>query len=155
MAAIGGQIREDAGDAPVLLLGMLKGGAVFASDLLRAIDGEVAYGFIDVVRDIADTEVAAAMEIDFLNWIDIAGQNVYLVKDVVSTGIIETYLLTQLRQKNPATLKLVALLDRPDLRTVELQTDFHAFQVREGSFVGYGLEFEGRWGNLPYIARIG
>ena len=153
VAALGERIRDDAGDDGVLLLGVLKGTSCFLADLMRAIPGDVGYGFIDVVRDVADTETAAAMEIDFLNWIDIAGRNVYLLKDVVSTGVIENYLLTQLRQKNPASLRLVAMLDRPDLRTVELTTDYHLFQVSEGNFVGYGLELDGRYGNLPYIGR--
>ena len=155
IAALGARIRDDAGDAGIFLLGVLKGTSCFLPDLLRAIPGEVGYGFIDVVRDVADTETAAAVEIDFMNWIDIAGRNVYLLKDVVSTGVIESYLLTQLRQKNPASLRLVALLDRPDLRTIELNTDYHLFKVSEGIFAGYGLELEGRHGNLPYIGRAG
>ena len=153
VAALGARIRDDAGDAEVFLLGVLKGTSCFLADLMRAIPGDIGYGFIDVVRDIADTETAAALEIDYLNWIDLAGRNVYLLKDVVSTGVIESYLLTQLRQKNPASLRLVALLDRPDLRTIELKTDYHLFHVSEGTFVGYGLELEGRYGNLPYIGR--
>ena len=155
VAALGGRIRDDAGDDGVLLLGVLKGTSCFLADLMRAIPGDVGYGFIDVVRDVADTETAAAMEIDFLNWIDIAGRNVYLLKDVVSTGVIENYLLTQLRQKNPASLRLVAMLDRPDLRTVDLKADYHLFHVSEGNFVGYGLELDGGYGNLPYIGRMG
>lgn len=150
---LGASIRADAGRSPVFLLGILKGTSCFLADLMRAIDGNVGYGFIDVVRDIADTQVAAAMEIDFLNWISITGRNVYILKDVVSTGVIETYLLTQLRQKHPASLKLVALLDRPDLRTVELEADYRAFRVSEGIFAGYGLEYENRFGNLPFIGR--
>ena len=94
------------------------------------------------------------MEIDFLSWIDISGRNVYVVKDVVATGVIETYLLAQLRQKNPASLKLVALIDRPDTRTVDLTTDFRAFEGTEGAYAGYGLEIEGRHGNLPYLALV-
>lgn len=154
IAELGQSIRNAAGSKPIFLLGILKGASVFLSDLMRAIDGEVGYGFIDVVRDVADTQVAAAMEIDFLNWIDIAGKNVYLLKDVVSTGVIESYLLTQLRQKRPAQLELVALLDRPDLRTVELKADFCAFEAGEGSFAGYGLEVDGKFGNLPFIGRV-
>jgi len=154
IAALGARIRDDAGDDGIFLLGVLKGTSCFLADLMRAIPGEVGYGFIDVVRDVADTETAAAMEIDFMNWIDIAGRNVYLLKDVVSTGVIESYLLTQLRQKNPASLRLVALLDRPDLRTIELKSDYSAFEVDEGVFVGYGLELDGRYANLPYIGRM-
>jgi len=62
-------------------------------------------------------EVAEAMEIDFMSHVDLEGRNVYLIKDVVSTGVIETYLLEQLRQHRPADLKLVALLDRKSQRT--------------------------------------
>jgi hypoxanthine phosphoribosyltransferase len=154
IAALGARIRGDAGDDGVFLLGVLKGTACFLPDLMRAIPGEVGYGFFDVVREVADTETAAAMEIDFLNWMDLAGRNVYLLKDVVSTGVIESYLLNQLRQKNPASLRLVALLDRPDLRTMELEVDYRVFKVDEGTFVGYGLELDGRYGNLPYIGRV-
>ena len=154
IAKLGARIRKDAGDADILLLGVLKGASCFVTDLLRVIPGKVSYGFIDVVRDEADTEVATAMEIDFLSWVDLAGKNVYLVKDVVSTGVIENYLLTQLRQKNPAELKLVALLDRQDLRTVDLDPDYHLFTADKGSFVGYGLELEGKYSNLPYIGRL-
>jgi hypoxanthine phosphoribosyltransferase len=154
VAALGQEIRRDAGSSEVFLLGVLKGTAVFLGDLMRAIDGDVGYGFIDVIRDMADTEVASALEIDFLSHVDIAGRSVYLLKDVVSTGVIETYLLNQLRQKQPAALKLVALLDRPEQRTVELKADFTLFKAPEGSFVGYGLEHQGQFGNLPWIGRV-
>ena len=147
-------IRKDAGDAPLFLLGVLKGATCLLGDLLRALPGEVGYGFIDVVRDAADALPGDAIEIDFLNFLDIAGKNVYLIKDVVSSGVIENYLLTQLRQKQPAGIKLVALIDRPNLRTVDLDADFYAFKVEKGTFVGYGLELEGNHGNLPYLARV-
>lgn len=151
---LGEQIRKDAGSGEVLLIGILKGSAVFLSDLMRQIDGHVTYAFIDVIRDMGDTGTAEAMEIDFLTHFAMQGKNLYLLKDVVSTGIIETYLMTQLRQHNPAELKLIALLDRPDLRTVDLAVDYRAFQVEGGTFVGYGLESQGRYGNLPYLATV-
>ena len=154
VAALGESIRDDAGPGEVFVLGLLKGASCFLADLIRAIPGEVGYGYIDVIRDVADTDTAAALEIDFVSYTEIAGRNVYVLKDVVSTGVIENYLLTQLRQHGPANLHLVALLDRPDLRTVALETDYHLFKVGEGSFVGYGLEQGGRFGNLPYIGRV-
>lgn len=151
---IAAAIRAENGDGEVFLLGILKGTAVFLSDLLRAIPGQASYGFIDVVRDIADTEIATALEIDFLSHTELAGRNVYVLKDVVSTGVIENYLLTQLRMHDPASLRLVALLDRPGLRTVDLTADHRAFEVGDGTYVGYGLEQDGRWGNLPYIGKL-
>lgn len=154
VAKLGTRIRKDAGDAPIFLLGILKGTSCFVADLLRAIPGDVSYGFVDEVRDVTDTAIASAMEIDFLSWIDLSGKNVYLLKDVVSTGVIENYLLTQLRQKKPAALKLVALLDRPDLRTVDIDADYRVFKVDRGSFIGYGLELDGAYANLPFIGRL-
>ena len=148
------EIRQDAGKADIFLLGVLKGTSCFLADLVRAMPGNVSYGFIDVVRDIADAETATALEIDYFSYTDIGGKNVYLLKDVVSTGVIETYLISQLKQDNPRTLKLVALLDRPGTRTIDLNVDFRAFEIKDGSFVGYGLELQGRHGNLPYIGKL-
>jgi hypoxanthine phosphoribosyltransferase len=155
IAKLGKSIRKDAGKAEIFLLGVLKGASFFLADLMRAIPGDVSYGFINVIREMADTEIASAMEIDYLHWSDIAGKHVYLLKDVVSTGVIETYLLQQLRQKNPAELNLVALVDRPELRTVDLEVDYRAFEAdHRGVFVGYGLELVGQYANLPYIGRV-
>ncbi len=154
IAEIGRAIREDAGDEDTLLIGILKGTTVFMADLIREIPGPVRYEFIDVVRDVSDTETADALRINFLAHFRIEGRHTYLLKDVVSTGVIETYLLAQLRQRSPSQLKLVALLDRPALRTVPLEVDFRAFTVEDGTFAGYGLEVEGRHGNLPSIVSL-
>ena len=148
-------IRRDAGDDEVFFLCILKGASVFLADLLRTVTGDVSYGFIDVIRDAEDNSTADALEIDFLSFTDIRGRHVFVLKDVVNTGVIENYLLSQLRQHAPATLRLVALLDRPDARTVDVKTDFSAFTITDGTFAGYGLEHERRFGNLPYIGRIG
>jgi hypoxanthine phosphoribosyltransferase len=153
VAKLGKRIRKDAGDGEIFLLGILKGTACFLPDLMRAIPGNVTFGYIDVVRDPADAN-DAALEIDFMSWISITGRNVYVLKDVVATGVIENYLLTQLRQKNPADLKLVALLDHTDQRTVDIEPDYRAFEVGRGSFAGYGLELDGKYGNLPYIGKV-
>jgi hypoxanthine phosphoribosyltransferase len=152
--ALGMEIRKDAGNAEVFLLGILKGSALFLADLLRAIPGPASYGFIDVVRDSADQQIADALEIDFLSFTDIRGRNVYVLKDVVTTGVIENYLFGQLRARHPASLRLVALLDRLDARTVDVTTDFRAFTIGDGTFAGYGLEADGRHGNLPFVGRI-
>lgn len=154
MQELGAEIRQDAGNDPILLIGVLKGASCFLADLMRAIPGEVSYEFIDVIRDVADTSVAEAMEIDFLTHFDMRGKRVYLLKDVVTTGVIENYLLGQFRQRNPAHLELVALIDRPTQRTIDISLRYRAFQADEGTFVGYGLESGGRWGNLPYLALV-
>ncbi|HEY0370755.1 MAG TPA: phosphoribosyltransferase family protein [Thermoanaerobaculia bacterium] len=152
---LGAEIRRDAGDSEVFLLGILKGTALLLADLLREIPGPASFAFIDVVRDNADQQIADAVEIDFLSFNDIRGRHVYLLKDVVHSGVIENYLFSQLRTHDPATLRLVALLDRPNARTVDVQTDYRAFTIDEdGTWVGYGLEQMRRFGNLPYIGRM-
>ena len=75
-------------------------------------------------------------------------------KDVGPTGGIGGYRLRQPRPHNPAELKLVALLDRPAMRTIDLKVDYAAFEVDGGVFVGYGLELDGQHGNLPFVARL-
>lgn len=154
VAQLGREIRNESGTEPILLLCILKGTAVFLADLLRATRPPVSFDFIDVIRDANDTDAADALEIDFLTHFDLRRKRVYLLKDVVSTGVIETYLMNQLRQRQPRELKLVALLDRPDLRTNALTVDYSAFAVKDGTFVGYGLEQEGQYGQLPYLARL-
>ncbi len=155
MTELGAAIRNDAGpDTDIHLIGILKGAACFLTDLMRAIPGSVHYEFIDVIRDMSDTEVAEAMEIDFLTHFEMRDKVIYLLKDVVTTGVIESYLLTQFRQKGPKDIKLVALIDRPTQRTIEIPVDYKAFQADEGTFAGYGLEVRGRWANLPYIGII-
>lgn len=151
---LGAEIRKDAGDDPILLIGILKGASCFLADLMRTVPGPVSYEFIDVIRDAADTSVADAVEIDFLTHFDMRGKKVYLLKDVVTTGVIENYLLGQFRQRNPAQLELVALIDRPTQRTVELNVRYKAFQADEGTFVGYGLEQQGKWANLPWLGIV-
>ena len=153
---LGAELRADAGDSEVFLLGILTGAALFLADLLRAVPGDVSYAFIDVVRDVSDSETADALEIDFLSFTDLRGRNVYVLKDVVATGVIENYLLSQLRTHEPASIRLVALLDRQNARTVDLTTDFRAFSVEgDGTWAGYGLEQQSRFGNLPFIGRVG
>lgn len=153
--ALGQEIRTAAGDSEVFLLGILKGASIFLADLMRAVPGDVSYGYIDVIRDVSDNTTADALEIDFLSYTDIRGRNVFMLKDVVSSGVIENYLLSNLRLHNPGRLSLVALLDRADARTVDVTADFRMFAVPDGTYAGYGLEYESRFGNLPHIVRVG
>lgn len=154
IAELGHELRADAGKSEILLVGVLKTAAVFLADLLRATPGRVRYEFLDKIEDLSDTMIADAKEIDFLSHFSMRGRHVYLLKDVVSTGVIEQWLLSQLRTKEPASLKLVALIDRPDLRTTALDVDFRAFIGTDAQFVGYGLEHDGCDGNSRAIHAV-
>lgn len=154
LRALGKEIRDDAGDDEIVLLAVLKGTTIFLADLIREIEGNVRYELINVVRSVADTETAEALQINFMTNFLFEGKRTILLKDVVSTGVIETYLLSQLSQKNPEQIRLAALLDRPDLRTVPLEVDYQAFVAEEGTYVGYGLEKDREFSNLKDIYRL-
>ena len=126
--------------------------SIFLADLLRATPGEVRYHFVDVVREGGAED--RPLDINFITHFEMKDRPVYLLKDIVTTGVIENYLVTQFRQRKPSELKLVALLDRPSARRVLLPVDYRAFEVETGTFVGYGLEHEGRFENLPFIGTL-
>lgn len=152
VAELGRAIRRDAGNQEIYLIGILKGSSIFLADLLRATPGEVHYHFVDVVREGGSDD--QPMDINFITHFEMKDRPLYLLKDIVTTGVIENYLVTQFRQRNPSELKLVALLDRPSARRVLLPVDYRAFEVEDGTFVGYGLEHEGRFENLSFIGTL-
>lgn len=154
VAELGRQIRTDSGNETITLIGILKGTTVFLADLIRQIEEPVNYELMSVVRSVADTKTAEALQINFITNFFLEGRKMILLKDVVSTGVIETYLLNQLRQKSGAEIKLAALLDRPEMRTVPLEVDYAAFAVPPGSYVGYGLELDNRYSNYRDIRRL-
>lgn len=154
ISELGRQMRADAGDETITLIAILKGTTVFLADLLREIDAPVNYELMNVVRSVADTKTAEALQINFITNFFLEGRNIILLKDVVSTGVIETYLMTQLRQKSGVKIRLAALLDREEMRTVPLEVDYAAFSVPPGSYVGYGLELDSQYSNFREIRRL-
>ncbi len=94
------------------------------------------------------------LQIDFATSFDVAGRPAVLLKDVVNTGVIETYLAGQLRGGGVANVRIAAIVDKPHERKTDLAVDYPLFTTEGGTFVGYGMEFRGRFGNLPYVAEI-
>lgn len=139
-------ITRDFVGEEVLVLGILKGAFIFMADLLRAMDHPVRYGFL--------WETMEENKIRFKGDLEIQDRSVILLKDVVHSGIVENYLVNQLKELKPRKLKLVALIDKPTERKLELSVDYTLFSVDEGVFAGYGMEYKGQFGNYPYIMRI-
>ena len=151
LSEVAGRIDEDFRGRPLLLLSILKGAALFSADLSRRIRTPLALDYISVRRAESPDE---PMRIDFATGFDVAGKPVVLVKDVVNTGVIETYLSDQLRNGGAASVRIAAIVDKPHERKTELTVDYPLFTSQGGTFVGYGMEFRGRFGNLPYVAEI-
>lgn len=151
---LGRRLRADLGGEDPLFLSLLGGSVIFLADLVRAYDEPVRYEFVQVGyrhREVAATE---EMAIHYPIPVDLAGQRLLVIKDVVTTGVTETYLAEQFLQKGAARVDFVALIDLPAERRTELELDYRVFSLeRSGRLVGYGLKHEGRFGNLPFIGR--
>ncbi|MCD4749297.1 MAG: hypothetical protein K8R59_07980 [Thermoanaerobaculales bacterium] len=131
-------IAEDYGEKPLVLVGILKGAAFFLADLARAFPGPVDFEFVDVDQSPGDR--GEVVQLTYATQIDVRGRHVLVLKDVVHSGITENYLITHLSQQRPESIEVVALVDRPQYRSVNLATKYAAFtNLPEGFLVGYGL----------------
>ena len=141
------------GREPVLIT-VLKGGAVFLADLMRAVDLSVETHVMAISRygdaDESLGRVRILLDVD----IDLAGRDVILVEDIVDTGLTLRYLLGVLRARGPASLEVCALLDKSARRIVPLHPRYVGFDCPDRFVVGYGLDFSERYRNLPDILQV-
>jgi hypoxanthine phosphoribosyltransferase len=145
--------RDYAGKNP-LLIGVLKGACMFLSDLMRAIDMSLGIEFMAISSYGSSTRSSG--EVRILKDLDVAieGRDILVVEDIVDTGLTLSYLLANLRSRGAASVKLVALLDKPERRLREVEINYLGFSIPDAFVVGYGLDFAERYRNLPYIAVI-
>lgn len=150
--AVAGAIDRDVRDRPLVVISILKGSAFFMADLTRRMRGPFACEFLHVRRAGGAGDI---MQIDFVAGFDVRGQNVLLLKDVVHTGVIETYLLEHLLGAGAASLRLAAVVDKPLERKTNVAVDFSLFSTEsEGLFAGYGMSHEGLHAHLPDIHEV-
>jgi hypoxanthine phosphoribosyltransferase len=148
-------IRRDAGPTATLhLVGVLKGAFVFLADLLRAMDGPVTCDFLAVSSyggsATSSGEVRLTRDLDH----PIDGRDVVLVEDIVDTGRTLRYLQHVLGARRPRTLRTVCLLDKAARRQVDVQVDYVGFPIEDRFVVGYGLDLDERYRNLPYVGVV-
>jgi hypoxanthine phosphoribosyltransferase len=151
---LGAAIAHDyAGRAPLLVC-VLKGSFVFAADLARAIDLPVQVDFLGVRSYGEGTETSGVVQItqDLSQPID--HRDVLLVEDIIDTGLTIAHLVDLLRTRAPSTVRVCALLHKPARSRVQVPIDYLGFTVEDEFLVGYGLDFAGRYRNLPYIGVL-
>jgi hypoxanthine phosphoribosyltransferase len=149
---LGRQISDDYRDQTVIALGILENGFMFIADLVRALNVPVVCSFIKPRYKQTEGQ-DAVLEIFFSHELAIAGKHVLLVEGLVHSGVTTEYLMSDLRARGAASVKLATLLDRQSARRVPLQPDYFGFLVDDTFLCGYGLgspEQTGR--NLPYLA---
>ena len=151
---LGRRLEADhAGSTPVLI-SIVGGSVVFLADLLRAMEQPVRYEMVQVQYS-ASSSADDVMQIHFPISLNVAGQSLVVLKDVVATAVIENYLLSQLTDLGARQVRFVALIDLPEERRSDFHVDYRVFTPRRpGIFVGYGLKRDGMFGNLPYLARL-
>ncbi len=151
---LGAEIARDYAGRNPLLVGVLKGACVFISDLLRAIDLQLGIEFIAISSYGSSTRTSG--EVRLVKDLDVAveGRDILVVEDIVDTGLTLSYLLSNLRARGAASVKLVAMLDKYERREREVPIDYVGFKIPDAFVVGYGLDYAERYRNLPYIAVL-
>ena len=164
VAEMGAEITRDFSGQSVILVGVLKGAAIFLSDLARQIEVDATFDFIGVSsygnRPSPDQELKTGWdstgEVRLTKDMDqsMKGRNVILVEDILDTGLTLTYLKKMLLARQPQSFKIAALLDKPSRRKKPIQADYVGFRIPDEFVVGYGLDYAERYRNLPDICVV-
>ena len=154
LAEVAARITVDYRDKKLILVGILKGAAFLLADLARLIPEPVDYEFVDVSVSTGDR--GEIVNLTFATHIDVSGRHVLVLKDVCHSGVTENYLITHLSQQRPVSIEVVALVDRPHQRSVNLPAKYAVFSDEtDGYLVGYGLGLEwGLYTNRPNLCVI-
>jgi hypoxanthine phosphoribosyltransferase len=148
---LGAAISRDYADKTITLLCILKGGLMFLCDLAKHITQPVTYDFMSVSSYGDATETSGVVRITKDLEESIEGKHVLIVEDIIDTGLTLSYLLKNLHSRNPASLRICTLLDKPANRRVEIPIDYVGFEVPNEFLVGYGLDFKQLYRNIPFI----
>jgi hypoxanthine phosphoribosyltransferase len=154
VAELGRQISEDFAEEPVVLVGVLKGAAIFLSDLARQIELDSSFDFI-AVSTYGDQQQSSG-EVKLLKDVDqsMEGKNVILVEDILDTGLTMCYLKKVILAHRPKAFKIAALLDKTSRRLQPIQADYTGFEIPDVFVVGYGMDHAERYRNLPDICVL-
>ena len=154
IAQMGAEISRDyAGKEPVIV-GVLKGCFVFMADLMRAVTIPCSIDFMAVSSYGNSTSTSGAVEINKDLSQDIQGRDLLIVEDILDSGVTLHYLTGYLRNRDPASIAIAALLDKPSRRKAEVYAKYSGFVVPDAFVVGYGLDYAEKYRNLPYIGVL-
>tara|TARA_Y100000815_G_scaffold141351_1_gene127872 strand:- start:151 stop:654 length:504 start_codon:yes stop_codon:yes gene_type:complete len=151
VSRLGKEIRANH-KGPITLLSVLKGSICFTSDLMRELDGEVKICFATVSS--YSGKSSGRISYDSPNPDDITDSNVIIVEDIADTGKTLDFLISQVRSMNAKTVQTCVLLDKPSRREIPVTIDYLGHTIQDLFVVGYGMDFKGRFRNLPYIGII-
>jgi hypoxanthine phosphoribosyltransferase len=151
---IGEQISRDYAGKTVHLVCVLKGGSFFMCELAKRITVPVSLDFMSVSSYGKDTKSCGVVKIVKDLDESIKGKDVLVVEDIVDSGRTLSYLLEMLNDRKPASLHLCTLLDKPERRVIDVDVNYTGFEIPDEFVVGYGLDYDQRYRNLPYIGVV-
>lgn len=151
---IAAQINADYKGKPILVVGILRGASIFLADIFKRLEGDVELDFMSLSSYGSGTNSSGEVKMikDLSEPVD--GKNVLIIEDIIDTGITLSYLIKVFEARNPESIKLCALLDKPSRRKVELKGDYIGFEIPDEYVVGYGLDYAEKYRNLPDVCVL-
>lgn len=153
VAELGRQISEDFAGKEPIFVGVLKGCFIFMADLMRYVDISCSMDFM-AVSSYSGTSSTGAVKINKDLGEDIEGRHLIIVEDILDSGITLSYLKQYLMVRKPASITIATLMDKPARRKADIYADYSCFEIPDAFVVGYGLDYNERYRNLPYIGVL-
>ena len=153
VAEMGKKISQDFRDKDPLFVGVLKGCFIFMADLMRYVDIRCSMDFM-AVSSYSGTTSTGAVKINKDLSEDIEGRHIIIVEDILDSGVTLNYLKNFLMVRRPASISIATLMDKPARRKADVYADYSCFEIPDAFVVGYGLDYNERYRNLPYIGVL-
>ena len=154
ISEVAAQINKDYEGKEVHLICILKGGVFFTCELAKRLTVPVTLDFMSVSSYGSGTESSGVVKIIKDLDGDLSGKDVLIVEDILDTGVTLSNLVPMLKMRNPNSVKICTILDKPSRRKADIQPDYEGFQVPDEFVVGYGLDYDEKYRNLPYIGVL-
>jgi hypoxanthine phosphoribosyltransferase len=148
---LGAQITRDFSTGDLTVIAVMKGALPFAMDLVRAIDRNLSVEVLGVSSYQGGTETTGEVRITHDVTKPLSGKHLLVVEDIIDTGLTMQFLIENLRARHPASLKICTLLEKPSRARVKVPIDYKGFVIEDKFVVGYGLDFDEKYRNLPFI----
>ena len=154
MRELGGKITADYKNSNLMLVTVLKGAVVFLADLMRQIDVPAEIDFMVVSSYGSGVKSSGVVKIVKDLDVPLAGKDILIVEDILDSGLTLSYIKELLESRGPLSIRIATLLDKPSRRKVDLQADYIGFSVPDEFVIGYGLDYDEKYRNLPYIGIL-
>jgi len=154
IAELGEEISNDYAGKDMLLVGVLKGAVFFMADLMRSLTVPCEVDFMAISSYGAETDSSGVVRILKDLDIPLQGRDVLVVEDIIDSGLTLSYLMRNLRARDPASLEVCALLTKPDRREIEVPVKYVGFEIPNRFVIGYGLDYAERYRNLRYVGVL-